>query len=128
MYTLLSKYIIGALLLFPIPLLTKLICILSLGGFMDLPFTLEGFGSNPEPDNALTIATWIIHISSLVEFLVAMGFAWRWADVTENPTWKGLTWGLLPLHSSGITACTYHLFFNRIPSTFISCSLSCSSY
>jgi len=32
-----------------------------------------------------------------------------------NPTWKGLTWGLLPLHSSGITACTYHLFYNRIP-------------
>ncbi|MEL7343017.1 MAG: DUF2499 domain-containing protein, partial [Bacteroidota bacterium] len=32
-----------------------------------------------------------------------------------NPTWRGLTWGLLPLHSSGITACTYHLFYNRIP-------------
>lgn len=44
-----------------------------------------------------------------------MGFAWRWADVVQNPTWKGLTWGLLPLHSSGITACTYHLFYNRIP-------------
>lgn len=44
-----------------------------------------------------------------------MGFAWRWADIVENPTWKGLTWGLIPLHSSGITACTYHLFFNRIP-------------
>jgi hypothetical protein len=50
-----------------------------------------------------------------VEFLVAMGFCWRWADVEDNPTWKGVTWGLLPLHSSGITACTYHLFFNRIP-------------
>jgi Protein of unknown function (DUF2499) len=59
--------------------------------------------------------SWIIHISSLVEFLVAMGFAWRWADVVGNPTWKGLTWGLIPLHSSGITACTYHLFYNRIP-------------
>jgi Protein of unknown function (DUF2499) len=44
-----------------------------------------------------------------------MGFAWRWADVSNNPTWKGLTWGLLPLHSSGITACTYHLFYNQIP-------------
>ena len=86
-----------------------------LGGFMDLPFSLEGLGAFPEPDNALTVACWIIHVSSLVEFLVAMGFAWRWADVTGNPTWKGLTWGLLPLHSSGITACTYHLFFNRIP-------------
>lgn len=62
-----------------------------------------------------TVACWIIHVSSLVEFLVAMGFAWRWADVVGNPKWKGLTWGLLPLHSSGITACTYHLFYNQIP-------------
>ncbi len=44
-----------------------------------------------------------------------MGFAWRWADVVNNSTWKGLTWGLLPLHSSGIAACTYHLFYNQIP-------------
>mmetsp|Transcript_33766 Transcript_33766/g.40445 ORF Transcript_33766/g.40445 Transcript_33766/m.40445 type:complete len:190 (+) Transcript_33766:153-722(+) len=44
-----------------------------------------------------------------------MGFAWRWADISGNPKWKGLTWGLLPLHSSGITACTYHLFYNSIP-------------
>lgn len=66
-------------------------------------------------ENALTVATWIIHVSSLVEFLVAMGFCWRWADASNNPKWKGLTWGLLPLHSSGITACTYHLFYNRIP-------------
>jgi len=86
-----------------------------LGGFLDLPFDLQALGASPEPDNALTIATWVIHVSSLVEFLVAMGFAWRWADVVANPTWKGLTWGLLPLHSSGITACTYHLFYNRIP-------------
>jgi hypothetical protein len=28
-----------------------------LNGFMDLPFSLEGLGANPEPDNALTIAT-----------------------------------------------------------------------
>jgi len=44
-----------------------------------------------------------------------MGFVWRWADIVQNPKWKGLTWGLLPLHSSGITACTYHLFYNGIP-------------
>lgn len=44
-----------------------------------------------------------------------MGFCWRWGDVVRNPTWKGLTWGLLPLHSSGITACVSHLFYNRLP-------------
>jgi hypothetical protein len=81
-----------------------------LGGVLDLAFL-----GIPEPENALTVATWIVHVSSLVEFLVAMGFCWRWADAVGNPAWKGLTWGLLPLHSSGITACTYHLFYNRIP-------------
>lgn len=82
-------------------------------GLLDLP---QGWlaSSNTQPDNALSIPCWIIHISSLVEFLVAMGFCWRWADVAEQPQWKGLTWGLLPLHSSGITACTYHLFYNQI--------------
>ena len=44
-----------------------------------------------------------------------MGFCWRWADISGNEKWKGITWGLLPLHSSGITACTYHLFYNQIP-------------
>jgi len=44
-----------------------------------------------------------------------MGFCWRWADVVGNQKWKGLTWGLLPLHTSGITACTYHLLYNTIP-------------
>jgi len=86
-----------------------------LGGFMDLPRDDISSLIGQEPDNALTVACWIIHVSSLVEFLVAMGFAWRWADVTGNPRWKGLTWGLLPLHSSGITACTYHLFYNQMP-------------
>jgi hypothetical protein len=87
-----------------------------LNGFLDVTnVDLTLWGAHAEPDNALTIATWIIHISSLVEFLVAMGFCWRWADVVKNPTWKGLTWGLIPLHSSGITACTYHLFYNHIP-------------
>ena len=83
---------------------------------MDIPASsLPWTATHPEPENALTIACWIIHITSLVEFLVAMGFCWRWADVTNNGRWRGLTWGLLPLHSSGITACTYHLFYNSIP-------------
>ena len=86
-----------------------------LNGCLDLPIPFENFGAHIEPDNALTVATWIIHVSSLVEFLVAMGFCWKWADLVKNPTWKGLTWGLLPLHSSGITACVSHLFYNQIP-------------
>lgn len=84
-------------------------------GFLDLPQDpFDTLGPHAQPANALSVPCWIIHVSSLVEFLVAMGFCWRWADVTRQPTWKGLTWGLLPLHSSGITACTYHLFYNQI--------------
>lgn len=79
---------------------------------------LGGVGNLPpwvwpaEPVNALSVPTWIIHTSSLVEWLVAMGLAWRYADATSRPEWKGVTWGMLPLHTSGIIACTYHLFYN----------------
>ncbi len=94
-----------------------------LNGFLDVPpassIVLPPWWTttppHPEPENALTVATWIIHISSLVEFLVAMGYCWRWAEVSGNPKWKGLTWGLIPLHTSGITACTYHLLYNSVP-------------
>jgi hypothetical protein len=37
-----------------------------LNGFMDLPSPVSIWEAHDEPDNALTIATWIIHISSLV--------------------------------------------------------------
>ena len=79
-----------------------------LGGIGNLPSDLWA----GEPANALSVPTWIIHTSSLVEWLVAMGLAWRYAEYTNEPRWKGVTWGMLPLHTSGIVACTYHLFYN----------------
>lgn len=79
-----------------------------LGGVGNLPASVWA----GEPVNALSVPTWIIHTSSLVEWLVAMGLAWRYADVSGRPEWKGVTWGMLPLHTSGIVACTYHLFYN----------------
>jgi len=65
-----------------------------------------------EPANALSLPTWVIHVSSLVEWLIAMGLAWEYAEVTKRPAWKGLTWGMVPCHASGIAACTFHLFYN----------------
>jgi len=65
-----------------------------------------------EPSNALSLATWVIHVSSLVEWLIAMGLAWEYAEVVNRPAWKGLTWGMVPGHASGIAACTFHLFYN----------------
>lgn len=73
---------------------------------LSLPFVMHS-----EPDNALSIPTWAIHFSSVFEFLFAMDTIWKFADATDNPKWKGLTWGMLPLHASGIAACTYHFFY-----------------
>uniref|UniRef100_A0A0G4H1D7 Ycf49-like protein n=1 Tax=Chromera velia CCMP2878 TaxID=1169474 RepID=A0A0G4H1D7_9ALVE len=71
-----------------------------------------------EPLNALSLPTWTIHVSSVVEWLVAMGLVWQWGERRDregrilNPRWKGLTWGMLPLHTSGLIACTYHIYYN----------------
>ena len=81
-----------------------------LGGVGALPSQLWG---GAEPANALSAPTWLIHTSSLVEWLVAMGLAWRYAGHARRAEWKGVTWGMLPLHTSGIVACTYHLFYNN---------------
>jgi hypothetical protein len=94
------------------------VAVLALGSAQVHTPWLGGVGNLPawvwpaEPVNALSVPTWIIHTSSLVEWLVAMGLAWRYADATSRPEWKGVTWGMLPLHTSGIIACTYHLFYN----------------
>lgn len=77
------------------------------GMYEQLPFV-----SHNEPANALSIPTWAIHFSSVFEYMVAMNFVWKYAAVTRNEAWKGLTWGMLPLHASGICACTYHFFYN----------------
>mmetsp|Transcript_56863 Transcript_56863/g.120718 ORF Transcript_56863/g.120718 Transcript_56863/m.120718 type:complete len:561 (+) Transcript_56863:72-1754(+) len=74
---------------------------------LSLPFVMHS-----EPANALSIPTWAIHCSSVIEFLFAMDIIWKFAETTDNPKWKGLTWGMLPLHASGICACTYHFFYN----------------
>eukprot|EP00536_Pseudo-nitzschia_multiseries_P000582 jgi/Psemu1/62719/estExt_Genemark1.C_70144 len=68
--------------------------------------------THTEPVNGLTIPTWIIHFSSVIEYLIAMDLVWKYSEVTGNEKWKGLTWGMLPLHASGICACTYHFFYN----------------
>lgn len=87
---------------------------LFLSGVGDLSSdTIAGFTSVKEPENALSIPTWAVHFSSVVEFLVALSLIWRYSESTRNPRWKGLAWGMVPLHASGVAACTYHLFYNQ---------------
>jgi len=67
---------------------------------------------HPEPANALSLPTWAVHSSSLLEWLLAMKLIWEHAETSGNPRWKGLTWAMIPSHTSGICACTYHFFYN----------------
>jgi hypothetical protein len=69
-----------------------------LGGVGDVPAAavaefLGVLGAHAEPPNALSVATWLIHVSSLIEWLVVMGLVWKFADATKNETWRGVTWG-----------------------------------
>ena len=89
-----------------------------LGGLGDLPpSVLPAWFS--EPPNALSLPTWVIHVSSLLEWLVAMGLVWRIGLASGNPRWKGLTWAMIPSHSSGVAACAYHIFYNAPDLQFV---------
>jgi len=90
-----------------------------LGGVGNLPEGLWTLGFFAEPANALSLPTWVIHVSSLLEWLVAMGLVWRIGVVSGNPKWKGLTWAMIPSHSSGVCACVYHFFYNAESLQFI---------
>ena len=82
--------------------------------FLRCPHSPDGlwtFGFE-EPANALSLPTWVIHVSSLLEWLVAMGLVWRLGIASGNRTWQGLTWCMIPSHTSGICACVYHFFYN----------------
>jgi len=65
-----------------------------------------------EPANALSIPTWAIHFSSVFEWLFAMKFVSQYAEATGNNRWRWFTYGMLPLHASGVAACSYHFFYN----------------
>lgn len=65
--------------------------------------------------HTLSIPTWIIHISSVLEWLVAIGLVARFAQVIHNPAWRALAWGMLPSLASAMCACTWH-FFENTPS------------
>jgi hypothetical protein len=64
--------------------------------------------------HALSIPTWIIHISSVIEWVVAIWLIWRYGEVSGNPAWKALSWGMLPALVSAMCACTWH-FFDNLP-------------
>ncbi len=61
---------------------------------------------------ALSIPTWVIHVSSVVEWIAAIWLIWRYAEVSQNLAWRSLSWGMLPALVSAMCACTWHFFNN----------------
>lgn len=62
--------------------------------------------------HALSIPTWIIHISSVIEWIAAIWLIWKYGEVTGNRAWWVLSFAMLPALVSAMCACTWHYFDN----------------
>lgn len=78
---------------------------------VDLPLLASSLLLN-EPSNALSLPTWAIHVSSVVEWITAMVLVWQYGEKSGNESWKGLSWGMVPLLGGAFCACTWHFFYN----------------
>ncbi|GJP54637.1 hypothetical protein CLOM_g13700 [Closterium sp. NIES-68] len=65
-----------------------------------------------EPSNALSLPTWIIHVASVVEWVVAMALVWQYGAPEHRRAWRGLAWAMVPLLMGAMCACTWHFFYN----------------
>ncbi|KAL7182894.1 hypothetical protein ACSBR1_041552 [Camellia fascicularis] len=80
----------------------------------ELPLMMGSSSSLPlyEPPNALSLPTWAIHVSSVVEWVTAMALVWQYGEKSGYESWKGLSWGMVPLLGGAFCACTWHFFYN----------------
>lgn len=62
--------------------------------------------------HALSIPTWIIHVSSVIEWVAAIWLIWTYSEVKRRPAWRMLSLAMLPALISAMCACTWHLFDN----------------
>lgn len=62
--------------------------------------------------HALSIPTWIIHISSVIEWIAAIWLIWTYGEVSRNRAWWALSLAMLPALVSAMCACTWHFFDN----------------
>lgn len=62
--------------------------------------------------HVLSFPTWIIHVSSVLEWIVAIWLIWRYGEVTKNHAWWGISFAMLLALVSAMCACTWHFFDN----------------
>ena len=62
--------------------------------------------------HALSLGTWWIHITSVLEWMVAMAAIQAWGATRREGGWRWLALAMLPALISAMAACTWHLFDN----------------
>ena len=62
--------------------------------------------------HALSLPTWWIHITSVLEWLVAMAAVVALGRSRAEGGWRWLALAMVPALLSAIAACTWHLFDN----------------
>ncbi|MEM6612864.1 MAG: DUF2499 domain-containing protein [Cyanobacteria bacterium P01_C01_bin.72] len=65
--------------------------------------------------NALSVPTWVVHVSSVLEWTAAIYYIWQYGMVTGDRVWYSLSFAMLPALVSAMCACTWH-FFDNLPS------------
>jgi polyferredoxin len=63
--------------------------------------------------HALSLPTWWIHITSVLEWMVAMVAVQQLARRRAEPAWNWLALAMLPALVSAMCACTWHLYDNN---------------
>jgi hypothetical protein len=54
----------------------------------------------------------MIHVSSVLEWVIAIWLIWHYGEVTKNYAWWGISFAMLPALVSAMCACTWHFFDN----------------
>ena len=62
--------------------------------------------------HVLSLPTWWIHITSVLEWLAAMALIQRYGLVRREGGWRWLSLAMVPALVSAMAACTWHLFDN----------------
>ena len=77
-----------------------------------------------EPENVLSVATWLIHALEISQFQILLRLTSRWAQFVsstgeETSMVRRLVWGLVPLQWSNMAIFVFHLFYNALAPVYI---------
>lgn len=62
--------------------------------------------------HALSLPTWWIHLTSVLEWMAAMLLIQRYGQARGEGGWRWLSLAMLPALVSAMAACTWHLYDN----------------